>query len=683
MPKCSVCIVTPDMVGPIKNGGIGTHCYFLAKTLAKESFDVSVLFTGPLQNGTQSFWKKYYKKLGISYFHLDDMKKVEYDFHCDEFTKISYLAYSFLKDKDFDFIHFQDWLGNGLITLQAKETTDLFNSSVLSVTLHSPTQWQQEGMREFSPNPIHDAKLKWAEEYCVKVCDVVISPSKHMYDWAVKHDWKIHKGKYILPYCYEQASSNNGKNTSIDAKHIIFFGRLETRKGLNYFCDSILSIKNNIDKVSFVGKMATCEGKQSDIYIKDALEGFINYAIYDDFDAFEAIKYIKDSKGIVILPSLLDNYPYTVIESITNKLPFLCSSVGGIPEMVDRKIVFDINDKSSLSNLILSINDDFFTQIKHKYNLKTANQDWVNLHCAFISKKQKKHLTKEPLVTICIPYFEYPKYLPILLNSISKLEYTNYEVIVANDGSKSEEAKQVFSKMKNKYTSFHFLQKENGGVGETRNFIAKKAKGDFLIFVDADNIVKPNMIKDFIFAIQKTNADCITCYFNGFDEKDDNNISPSKLLYKYLPLGQIKEVGMVENVFGDANFIVKKDVFHKLGGFNEKRKTSWEDWEFLAKLSLEGYVQKVIPKSLFFYRHTEGGFSRITNLYKNQEKISNLYCEYYPKEIQKLISNIVIPMYHQKQTIHTRKMVEIIDRLLPPNSKRKKLIKRLLKGFIK
>lgn len=682
MSKCSVCIVTPDIVGPIKNGGIGTHCYFLAKTLAKEGYKVSVLFTGPLQNGTHSSWEAYYKKLDISYFHLDDVKKVEYDFHCDEFTKISYLVYNFLKDRKFDIVHFQDWLANGLVAIQSKETTSQFDSTALGITLHSPTQWQQEGMREFSQNPIYNAKLKWAEEYCAKMCDFIVSPSQHMYDWTAKHSWKINNDRYLLPYCYEQTPNSNHKHISVDTKHIIFFGRLETRKGLKYFCDSILPIKDKLGKVSFIGKISTCEGTQSDIYIKDKLEGEIEYSIYDTFDTFESMEFIKSSKGVVVLPSLLDNYPYTVIESIANHVPFLCSNVGGIPEMADKKVVFDIDSKNSLSDLILSINDSFFARLHHKHDIKIANKNWVNLHNTFVLKKPKKRSYKEPLVSICIPYFEYPDYLPTLLASISKLEYENYEVIVVNDGSKSEEAKQVFDKMKNRYTSFYFISKQNGGVGETRNFAAKRAKGDFLLFVDADNVVKPSMVKDFIFAMQKTDADCITCYFDGFDEKDED-ISPSKLLYRYLPLGQIKEVGMVENVFGDANFIVKKEVFDELGGFSEKRKTSWEDWEFLAKLSLEGYVQKVLPKSLFFYRHTEAGFSRITNLYKNQEKISNLYCEYYPKEIQRLIANITIPMYHQKQTFQTRKIVEVIDKLLPPDSKRKKLLKKLLKGFIK
>ena len=58
------CIVTMEIAGPTKTGGIGTHCFYLAKFL-RERFghEVTLLLTAPLAHGDSPSWKKYFKEL--------------------------------------------------------------------------------------------------------------------------------------------------------------------------------------------------------------------------------------------------------------------------------------------------------------------------------------------------------------------------------------------------------------------------------------------------------------------------------------------------------------------------------------------------------------------------------------------------------------------------------------------
>ena len=665
----NICIVSPDLVGPVKNGGIGTACFHLAKVLAKNSYNVSLLFTGPLQNENHDHWQSYYKTLGIEYFYIDDVhQKVKIN-GASDFQRKSFSVYKFLKSKSFDFIHFQDWQANALVSLQAKETTEEFNNTVITVTMHSSTQWQQEGMKVFNHMPpIEDSKQKWAEEYCVRNCDVLISPSKHMFKWANESNWLMSKNQKVIPYCF--CEKTNTSFYGVDSKHLIFFGRLETRKGLEYFIDNVLEMENKIEKISFLGKVGTVSNQNSSKYISDKLADKIDFKILSHFDTFESIDYIKRTQGLVVIPSLLDNFPYTVIESIQNNIPFICSNAGGIPEMVDPQIIFDINQKYGLLNLLKKINTGFFYKLNHVYDAYDSNSQWMSLHDTKIRLSNNSQYKTEPKISICIPYYNYPKYLPLLLKSISNLNYKNFEVIIVNDGSPDKDAEEVFFEMKKKYKDFKFYCKENSGVGDTRNFAASKAHGEYLVFMDSDNLADPAMLKHFSIAIQKSNADCITCYFNAFDQ-DYNDICPQRTKYKYMPLGDAIEIGLLENVFGDANFIVKKSVFDKIGGFGTERSTSWEDWEFLAKLNLEGYKQSVIPKSLFWYRHTDEGFSRITNLHDNRKRILKLYSKFYPTEIRKLFSNILLPFYTQKDIKFTEKLQQNCDQ--------KRFLKKILK----
>lgn len=680
-----ICIVSPDIVGPVINGGIGTHCYYLAIVLSDAGFDVSLLFTGPLQNKTHLHWQKYYANLNIKYFNLDDCKDVDFDFRSNgcTFLETSYFVNKFLKDKGFDFVHFQDWLANGLVTIQAKETTEAFDKTTLTVTMHSPTQWQQEGMMHHSQNPLYDMKLKWAEEYCVSNCDILISPSNYMFEWAKNSNWSLANTQQIMPYCFKNKLTHDILNR-VNVNHLIFFGRLETRKGLEYFVHSLLLMKD-VKKVSFLGKIANTSGVLASNYLQEKLKN-IEFKIYDKFDTFEAVEFIKKEQALVVIPSLQDNYPYTVIEMIENKVPFICSNVGGIPEMVDEKVTFDIRNKNGLVDLLSNIKSDVFFGFDHKYNSIYASKRWIDFHS--FEFPTNRSFDNCPLVSICVPYYNYPKYLPLLLQSLEKLDYSNFEVIIVNDGSSQEAAVSVFKQMEDLYPTYNFFTKNNSGVGDTRNYAASKASGEYLIFMDSDNLACANMINHFVKAVQKSKADLVTCYFNAFDE-NYSGINPENFVYKYIPLGACKEAGIMDNVYGDANFIVKRIVFEKIGGFGVEKETSWEDWDFLARLSLEGYTQKVIPESLFWYRHTEDGFSRNTVAYKNHQRILRCYSNYYPVEIKNLLSSFVVPSFYNDYILGLRysnqrlkKLLVIIDKILPINSKRRKIMKILMRGFV-
>ncbi|MCT4565414.1 MAG: glycosyltransferase [Maledivibacter sp.] len=657
-----VCIVTPDLVGPIKNGGVGTYAYYLALELTKNNYITTILFTGPCFNHNNKYWTKYYEKLNIEYLHINELQKPEYDMNNDWFLVKSYVIYEYLKKKDYDFVHFQEWKANGFHTIQGKKNHDNFQNTQLTVTMHSSTQWINQGMHWWNNRPTSDTKLEWCERYCCKNCDLLISPSKHMFDWAKVNGWELNENRSIIPYCF-QNHLRTSLDKNLDLKHLIFFGRLETRKGLEIFCDSVVYLKevqpNLFSEISFIGKNHECNGIPSNQFIGDKFKNIeINYNIYSNFNSFEAIQYLKEQNGIAVIPSKLDNYPFTVIECIENKISFIASNVGGIPEMVNKDILFEPT-VDSLSNKLLDLDKVFDEKIIHRYSKEKASQYWLELH------RKNKELVKDhikekllhdnPLVSICIPYYNYGQYLPQLLKSISMNTYKNHEVIVVDDGSTEEESIEVFANMRNTYDkpNWTFLHKENGGIGNTRNFAAENAKGDYIIFMDADNIAFSNMIYDFIYGIYKSKADCLTCHYNVFKKYDIENNNP-RVEYRNMPIGAALESGILQNVFGDANFIIRKKVFFQIGGFTEERTTSWEDYDFLIRLNLLGYKQDVIPESLFWYRLTEDGFSRNTNLYDNQQRVLKAYHDNSPNYVRFLLNSLILPLHYKYKESHRK-----------------------------
>ena len=121
------------------------------------------------------------------------------------------------------------------------------------------------------------------------------------------------------------------------------------------------------------------------------------------------------------------------------------------------------------------------------------------------------------------------------------------------------------------------------------------------------------------------------------------------------------EAGAYENVFGDANFIIRKDSFISVGGFKEDRGTSYEDWDFLARLAIAGYQIDVIPDFLFLYRHTEDGFSRTTSTYQNHNRVLKAYFEATPIWNKRLISNSVGYFSHVQLNSHYQQTIEAME----------------------
>lgn len=96
----------------------------------------------------------------------------------------------------------------------------------------------------------------------------------------------------------------------------------------------------------------------------------------------------------------------------------------------------------------------------------------------------------EDLITIIIPIYNAEKHLKRCLDSIQNQSYTNLEVLLLNDGSQDQSEKICHD-----YTSdtrFQFIDKQNSGVADTRNYGLERATGKYVMFVDSDDYIHNN-----------------------------------------------------------------------------------------------------------------------------------------------------------------------------------------------
>lgn len=136
------------------------------------------------------------------------------------------------------------------------------------------------------------------------------------------------------------------------------------------------------------------------------------------------------------------------------------------------------------------------------------------------------------LITIIIPVYNRAKTLPECLDSIINQEYSEFECLLIDDGS-CDDSLKVCNEYANKDSRFRVYHKANGGVGSARNLGLENATGEWVAFVDSDDIIAPNHLSQFAAAIQKyPNVDILFCgcqyVCNGKKKRPDHTYGLAK-----------------------------------------------------------------------------------------------------------------------------------------------------------
>jgi hypothetical protein len=469
-------------------------------------------------------------------------------------------------------------------------------------------------MQLFGPEPIETAKLVWVEHYAIEHCDVLLSPSRYMLGWLSQQGVHLPEMVLVTPNPFTE-STREGRVIDVDNDHLIFFGRLETRKGVHVFSEALRQLQRDAGPlprtVSFLGAPVTVNSQPAAEYL-DALRADllpVEVSVISNLDHRGALEYIEQSRGLVVIPSLVDNCPYVVIESIENHIPFLAARTGGIPDMVDPRATFDPTPAALAERLAARHRIDH-TNMHHPYSVREAAGLWRDLH------REGRHLSARdrgspqapsdfghsPRVSICIPFFEDERYLATLMEVLANQSYPDIEIVVVNDGS-GPDASREFDRVaaERREPRFRFLTTENRGPGAARNAAAGTATGELLLFLDADELPKGrDCVAALVGALRRSGADCLTC---PYDIVSADRLLPTEqdVTSTYRPWGACLEAGFFENVLGGAAMILPRSVFARLGGFPTKR-ASWEAHEFLLRLCLERLRLETFPESLFFRR---------------------------------------------------------------------------------
>jgi glycosyltransferase involved in cell wall biosynthesis len=212
--------------------------------------------------------------------------------------------------------------------------------------------------------------------------------------------------------------------------------------------------------------------------------------------------------------------------------------------------------------------------------------------------------TARPCVSVCISHFNRTSLLRQALASVLACGYPELEIIVVDDGSTVPGIAGELAAIEAELAAVNgkVVRQPNSYLGAARNTAVRNSTGELIVFMDDDNLAHPGMIDAFVDAHLATGADIVTSRFAIFDDTD--SIEPSRDIPREIGVPLIPDlaVGVLSNCFGDANMLITRAAFEKIGGFTEDFGRGHEDWELFARASTLGLRHELLNRAHFWYR---------------------------------------------------------------------------------
>ncbi len=343
--KPRVCVVSPEIVGPHANGGVGTHCYYLSAFLSQQlGQEVTFLYTGRIERGTEHHWQDWFRaNLGVEFVWIPPVRNLE---HAPATLRCGHVqtardVYEWFRGREFAVCYFQEMLGHGFRCFQAKRLGLAFQNTTMTCTVHGSLEWVNQAMQKFPQAGLGEVQAKYMERYSIEHCDMLVSPSSHMLRWLDENEVKTPPRKQLLPYLFNPDLKPAGYRPVTN--QIIFFGRLEVRKGLILLLDALLrmdregAFSGQPVEVTFLGRSGYTPdggGMASIEKYRPLFSPAVTLKPMTELGHRQAMEYLcAHNDALVVCPSLVDNSPYAVIESLQLGVNLIAGRSGGIPEL--------------------------------------------------------------------------------------------------------------------------------------------------------------------------------------------------------------------------------------------------------------------------------------------------------------------------------------------------------------
>lgn len=215
-------------------------------------------------------------------------------------------------------------------------------------------------------------------------------------------------------------------------------------------------------------------------------------------------------------------------------------------------------------------------------------------------------LRNEPLISVIIPVYNSANYIAETIDSVLNQTHSNWEVINVDDGS-TDTSKEIIFDFCKKDNRIKYTHQQNKGQAAARNTGVKNARGEFIAFLDSDDIWHPEKLTLQLEYLRSKNVDVVFSDSEVFPKQYD--IGENHFTQKGFLKGEQFFIELFQkSSITNSSVLLKKSIFNKVGFFDEDpHLRGTEDWDMWLRMANAGYSFYGIDKKLVKYRIHEGG----------------------------------------------------------------------------
>ena len=250
-------------------------------------------------------------------------------------------------------------------------------------------------------------------------------------------------------------------------------------------------------------------------------------------------------------------------------------------------------------------------------------------------------------VSVIIPCFNQGRYVLETLTSVLNQTYPNIEVIIINDGSDDKDTTSILSRVD--LGNVQVIHTTNQGLAAARNNGIQEACGDFILPLDADDLIAPDYVKQAVDVFKKNkDVGIVYCRAMLF-----GTVTTKWLLPPY----SLKEMLLDNVIFCSALF--RKSDWEAVGGYDIGMIYGWEDYDFWLSLIELGREVYQIPEILFSYRVASDSMVRSKDRWQKVamfKRIFDRHQQLFSNNIEVWINNLLEihePYYSSKLYVDT------------------------------
>jgi glycosyltransferase involved in cell wall biosynthesis len=211
-------------------------------------------------------------------------------------------------------------------------------------------------------------------------------------------------------------------------------------------------------------------------------------------------------------------------------------------------------------------------------------------------------MTHQPQVSVIVPAYNAMKYLPATLDSILQQTFTNFEVLIINDGSCDniiEWCTQITD------SRVKLISQRNMGLSSARNTGINHSQGEYIALLDSDDTwAKTKLEKQVKYLESHPSVDLVHSWIELMNE---NGVSTGRILKSFAE-GNVWKQLLQQNTIACLSVMVRRHCLKTVGGFDEKLR-SLEDWDMWIRIA-KSYEFGVIKEPLAYYRQIPTSMSK-------------------------------------------------------------------------